>query len=105
MILNAGQSMTDGGKSRIIVGTRLDDDGNLIIEVADTGKGMNEQTMKQIFDPFFTTKRSEGGTGLGLVIAYRIVEEHGGRIAMNSKPGEVTTFSIRIPANAKRKDT
>ena len=59
---------------------------------------MNESTANQIFNPFFTTKRAKGGTGLGLAIAYRIVEEHNGKIRVKSKPGVGTTFIIRIPA-------
>jgi signal transduction histidine kinase len=58
---------------------------------------MTEKVMKQIFDPFFTTKRAKGGTGLGLAISYKIIEEHGGRISVISKPGAGTTFTIRIP--------
>jgi signal transduction histidine kinase len=68
----------------------------VIIEVQDNGKGMSEQTIKRIFEPFFTTRRANGGTGLGLAIAYRIVEEHGGAIAVTSKLDVGTTFKISL---------
>ena len=70
-----------------------------MIRIADNGKGMDEKTRKQIFDPFFTTKRTKGGTGLGLAIVFRIIEEHGGTIAVSSKLQEGTTFTVRIPAS------
>jgi signal transduction histidine kinase len=97
LIVNAGQAMPEDKHGTVTVRTRLEK-GRILIEVADDGKGMNESTLKQIFNPFFTTKRAKGGTGLGLAIAYRIVEEHGGTIAVRSRPGVGTTFSIRIPA-------
>ena len=97
LIVNASQAIPDDRKGLIRVGTRQDGE-DVVIEIADNGKGMSEKTRKQIFDPFFTTKRARGGTGLGLAIAYRIIEEHGGNIAVASKVGEGTTFTIRIPA-------
>ncbi len=69
-----------------------------MIKISDNGRGMDEKTMKSIFDPFFTTMRAAGGTGLGLSIAYGIMKEHKGRIEVESKVGEGTTFTICLPA-------
>lgn len=96
LIVNAGQAMPEERQGRIVVRSRSED-GFVVCEVEDNGKGMNEKTVKQIFDPFFTTKRAKGGTGLGLAIAYRIVEEHGGAIAVRSRLGEGSTFTVRFP--------
>jgi signal transduction histidine kinase len=95
--------MPEDKHGTVTVRTRLEK-GRILVEVADDGKGMNESTLKQIFNPFFTTKRAKGGTGLGLAIAYRIIEEHGGTIAVRSKPGAGTTFSIRLPAGRAADD-
>lgn len=65
------------------------------IEVADTGKGMSPEVVRRLFDPFFTTK--ENGTGLGLPIAARIVEQHGGVIEYETKVGRGTTFRLVLP--------
>ncbi|MFH1145076.1 MAG: ATP-binding protein [Candidatus Eisenbacteria bacterium] len=96
LIVNAAQAIPDDRRGRIVVRTAAAD-GHVAVEVSDNGKGMNEKTLKQIFDPFFTTKRATGGTGLGLAIAFRIVEEHQGSIGVQSKVGEGTTFTVRIP--------
>ena len=96
LIINASQAMNDDTRGRIRVSTSQTDD-EVIVEVADNGKGMSESTLKSIFDPFFTTKRARGGTGLGLSIAYRIIEEHKGVISAVSEVGEGTTFTIRLP--------
>jgi signal transduction histidine kinase len=96
LVVNASQAMAEDRPGRIVVRSRTED-GHAVFEVEDNGKGMNEKTVKQIFDPFFTTKRAKGGTGLGLAIAYRIVEEHGGAIAVKSRLGEGSTFTVRIP--------
>lgn len=66
--------------------------------IRDNGCGMSDDTIKNIFDPFFTTKRSSGGTGLGLSITYGIIKDHDGTIDVQSKPGEGTSFIIRLPA-------
>jgi len=67
----------------------------VVIEISDTGKGMPPEVQKRLFDPFFTTK--ENGTGLGLPIAARIVEKHGGLIQYRTQPGHGTTFTILLP--------
>jgi signal transduction histidine kinase len=69
--------------------------GTVILEVADTGKGIPPEAQKRIFDPFFTTK--ENGTGLGLSIAARIVEKHGGRLQYQTQVNRGTTFGILLP--------
>ena len=97
LLVNAGQAMRDDVRGLITVRTRVDG-SDVIFEIEDNGVGMNDKTLKQIFDPFFTTKRAKGGTGLGLAIAYRIIEEHGGSVAVKSKYGAGTTFTVKIPA-------
>ncbi len=65
--------------------------------VSDTGKGIDPAIKDKIFDPFFTTKNTGEGTGLGLSVVYGIVKDHGGAIAVESKPGEGATFTISLP--------
>jgi signal transduction histidine kinase len=66
-----------------------------ILEIRDTGPGIAEEDLRFIFDPFYTTKKT--GTGLGLTITHRIIEEHDGRIEVESKTGEGSTFRVVIP--------
>ncbi len=96
LLINAGQAIPEGRRGFIQVSTR-GEDGKVVIEVKDNGKGISEQTMKRIFEPFFTTRQGGGGTGLGLAIAYRIIEEHGGAISVSSKLDAGTTFRIELP--------
>ena len=72
------------------------------IFIQDTGKGIPEDMQARIFEPFFSTK--EEGIGLGLPIAQRIVEEHGGEIRLESHPGKGTTFFLTLPLNQARID-
>ena len=67
----------------------------VVISIKDNGHGMDHNTLARLFDPFFTTK--ETGTGLGLSVSYRIIKNHGGAIAVNSKVGEGTNFKISLP--------
>jgi len=70
--------------------------------VSDTGKGIGDETIDKIFEPFFTTR--EIGTGLGLAITHGIIGRHGGDIKVQSRPGQGTTFTIRLPHNRGHQD-
>jgi len=95
LILNARDAIPDGG--RIIVSTGTAEDGSLFAEISDTGIGIAPENVAKIYDPFFTTKGVGRGTGLGLAVSYGIVQEHAGRIAVESTPGHGTTFRITLP--------
>ena len=68
-----------------------------MFSVEDTGIGMSDQVRSRIFEPYFTTKPVEKGTGLGLAVAYKVVEDHGGSIDVKSQPGKGTTFTVYLP--------
>jgi signal transduction histidine kinase len=88
--------MPRGGK--LEVGTELGaEEDSVRIRVRDTGFGISLDVLPRIFEPFFTTKEDPGRTGLGLAVARSIVEAHGGSIAVRSRPGEGTEFTITIP--------
>ena len=72
---------------------------NLIIEIEDNGIGMDEETQRKVFNPFFTTKPVGQGTGLGMSISYKIIKNHQGDIKVESRKGEGTKFTIRLPLN------
>jgi len=96
IILNAAQAMDGRGEMQLT--TRLSDDGNYLqIEIADTGPGIPEHIRSRIFEPFFTTKEEGKGTGLGLSLVYGIVENHEGRIDVQSELGVGTTFIVELP--------
>ncbi len=93
LIFNSIDALPDGGKIKISTRMR---DGMLEVKVSDTGLGMIEEIKSRVFEPFFTTKK-EKGNGLGLSVAYGIVSRHNGHIAVESEPGEGTTFTITLP--------
>jgi signal transduction histidine kinase len=93
LVLNAVQAMPDGGELRIVLADRAREVG---ITIADTGVGMDVATAEQVFEPFVTTK--EKGSGLGLYMVRRIVEEHGGRLELETAMGEGTAFTVVLPA-------
>jgi hypothetical protein len=102
LILNARDSIANGN-GRITLATRKgDDDGLLMIEVADSGVGIAPEDVAKIYDPFFTTKGVGRGTGLGLAVTYGIVQEHSGHISVSSTPGLGTQFRITLPTSDPR---
>ena len=92
LVTNAAEAMPQGGEVRIVTTTSGD---RACIVVADTGLGIAADDLQHVFDPFFTTKTT--GTGLGLSVSYRIVEDHGGAIEVESVPGHGTTFVVTFP--------
>jgi signal transduction histidine kinase len=96
LITNAAQATPDGG-GVITLRTAAHGPGHVMVEVIDNGHGIPEDVLPRIFDPFFTTKEVGKGTGLGLSISYKIVESHGGRIEVESKPGVGTRFRVILP--------
>jgi two-component system NtrC family sensor kinase len=98
LIINASEAMTKGGK--LDIDSKLDKSGEYIeVIFKDNGPGIPNHIKARIFDPFFTTK--EQGTGLGLSISYGIIERHGGKINLETKQGEGTTFTIFLPVKAE----
>ena len=97
LLKNALEAMSDGGKIAITLGS---DDRDVSVSIRDSGSGMDAEQLAGLFEPYRTTK--EKGTGLGLMISKRIVTEHGGAIAAESKPGEGTAFTITLPRLERR---
>ena len=95
IITNACQAMgSAGGELEISIEPVLN---NIVVSFKDQGTGMDEETQQKMFDPFFTSKEIGKGTGLGMSIAFKIIEAHNGSIDVQSKLGEGTTVSITLP--------
>ena len=99
LVANAHQAMRHSATPRrITIRTRLEREPECVqIEVADTGPGIPAEIRTKIFEPFFTTKPLGEGTGLGLSLCKRMIEEHGGTITVESESGQGTTFRIELP--------
>ncbi len=95
LITNAVQAMANE-RGTIMLTTR-GAEGGVAVEIADDGKGIAPEVLPKIFDPFFSTKEIGKGTGLGLSISYKIVEQHGGRIDVESQVGVGTKFTVWLP--------
>jgi signal transduction histidine kinase len=96
-LLNNAQEAIDG-ECKIEIRT-WKEGSTVKISIKDNGRGMDNKTRKMVFDPFFTTKEVGKGTGLGLSISFGIIEKHKGKIEVDSKPGEGSTFTVSIPDN------
>ena len=99
LVINAEQAMLGAhGRGVMIARTWHDVDREaVVLEINDDGPGIPGEVQPKIFDPFFTTKEVGKGTGLGLTVAYAIVQEHGGRIRLESQPGQGTSFYVELP--------
>jgi two-component system cell cycle sensor histidine kinase/response regulator CckA len=109
LAVNARDAMAAGGvllietSNAVVEVTRPGDPAGMkpgeyaLLAVADTGSGMDAQTLVRVFEPFFTTKKEGQGTGLGLSTVYGIVQQSGGHIAVDSAPGRGSTFRIYLP--------
>jgi signal transduction histidine kinase len=98
ILKNSIEAIGEGGV--ITLKTYSSNDGDVVIEVVDDGKGIPEEVMGKIFEPYFTTRKF--GTGLGLVIVYKIVKEFGGDIKVRSEEGAGTTFTVTLPVYEKK---
>jgi PAS domain S-box-containing protein len=107
LLINAAQSIDEGrlATNEIRVTTATDPEGNVVVEVRDTGCGMPPEVLGRIFDPFFTTKPIGVGTGLGLAICHRIVRGFDGDISVTSEPGVGSLFRVTLPRAKERGDT
>jgi two-component system, NtrC family, sensor kinase len=94
LFLNARDAMPSGGELEIQTGMT---ESMVVIDISDTGTGIPEDDLKRIFDPFYTTKPIGKGTGLGLAVSYGIIQEHGGRIFVDSSVGKGTHFRLKLP--------
>ncbi len=103
LLINAEQACIGAnGRGTIVIRTSHDTDrGSLVLEVSDDGPGVPEDRQGRVFDPFFTTKEVGHGTGLGLTVAYAIVQEHAGRIWLTSKRGQGASFFIELPVSGQ----
>ncbi len=97
LFLNARDAMPDGGRLQIETSQQ---NGEVVVEISDSGTGIEEKASTKIFDPFFTTKPAGKGTGLGLAVCYGIITAHGGRIEVTPNNSSGTRFSIRLPSQS-----
>jgi signal transduction histidine kinase len=100
LLTNAAHAIT--GQGKIWIRTRKENT-EVVIEIEDSGKGISPEDLEKIFDPFFTTKKVGEGIGLGLSIAYGLVQKHQGSISVRSESGHGTCFEIRLPIRQTQK--
>ncbi len=99
MMVNAIEAITGAGISGGVIKVSLRREGDMFtVKVVDNGPGMTEEVKLHVFEPFFTTKSEGKGVGLGLAIAYGIIQRHRGAVEVESAPGRGTTFSITLPS-------
>jgi PAS domain S-box-containing protein len=98
LIQNACHALTDRSQAITVTLCHQPERDEMVLTVRDEGCGMDGETLGRIFDPFFTTRQKKSGTGLGLTVSKRIVDEHGGRLEFESEPGKGTTARMVVPA-------
>jgi PAS domain S-box-containing protein len=100
LLVNAAQAIPEGhaNEHEVRVATRTDEEGRVVVEVSDTGAGIEAEALPRVFDPFFTTKAAGAGTGLGLSISHGTVRSLGGDLTVTSERGTGTTFRVVLPA-------
>jgi signal transduction histidine kinase len=102
LLRNAQQALAQQEQKTLSVCSLYDREASRVrVEVADNGAGIPESIQKRIFDPFFTTKPTGIGTGLGLAVSKRIMEQHRGTLSFESRPGRGTTFRIDLPVKTR----
>jgi len=101
LVLNAVQAMPEGGT--LTLHTSTSSDGQIKLAVQDTGHGISPENMGKLFTPFFTTKEKGKGVGLGLAVSHGIIQRHNGRIDVQSKVGEGTTFTVYLPVRQEER--
>lgn len=105
LTINALQAITEP-PGIVSIGAEKDGDNtNAVITIADTGRGIEKENLQKIFDPFFTTKNAENGTGLGLAVAYGIINKQKGSIQVESEKGKGTRFIIKLPLHLEAEET
>jgi two-component system, NtrC family, sensor kinase len=102
LFLNARDAMPNGGTLKVATSNGA----GVFVEVTDTGSGIAQEHIQKIYDPFFTTKAAvrdgqRRGTGLGLSVTYGIIQEHAGKIKVDSRVGSGTTFTLEFPTLRK----
>jgi signal transduction histidine kinase/BarA-like signal transduction histidine kinase len=104
LVINAEQAMLSANGRGVLVMRSWHDaeQESVIVEINDDGPGIPDDLQPKIFDPFFTTKDVGQGTGLGLTVAYAIVQEHGGRIRLESRPGHGASFFVELPVTGAK---
>jgi len=99
MLLNSAQASGDKGVITVTCGSDRFRGRQVVVAITDTGCGIPEEDIPRVFEPFFSTKEADDGTGIGLSLAFWIIQDHGGRINVESTPGKGSVFTTYLPAN------
>ncbi|HOD72441.1 MAG TPA: ATP-binding protein [Deltaproteobacteria bacterium] len=100
MLVNGAQAIDGGGLIRVECRPEGRSARQIMVTIADDGCGIAEEDLPRVFEPFFSTKEADDGTGIGLSLAYWIIQDHGGRISVESAPGRGTTFTVHLPVRS-----
>lgn len=100
MLINSGQALSGSGVIRVRCGPDHTRGSQIVVAIADTGCGIPEEDIPRVFEPFFSTKDADDGTGIGLSLAYWIIQDHGGRISVESALGKGSTFTTYLPVTS-----